>query len=99
MSIQVRIIIFCVGLGLFSLVFGLVRRGRFREERSVVWLLIGVTVMLCAGADVALDRLASQPGNAYPRVPGFVLLLLVLLFGFGCVSVVTCCPRSSFTCL
>jgi len=94
-SIQVRIIIFCVGLGLLSLVFGLVRRGRFREELSVVWLFIGVTVMLSAGADVVLDRLASRLGIGYPPVLGFVLLFLVLLFGFLYFSVVTSDLKSS----
>jgi hypothetical protein len=87
-SIQVRLIIFAVGLGLFALVFGLVRRGRFREELSVVWLLIGLTAMLSAGADVVLDRVAAKLGIGYPPVLGFVLLFLVLVFGFLYFSIV-----------
>jgi len=87
-SFQVRLLILAVGLGLFALVFGLVRRGRFREELSVVWLLIGVTVMLSAGADVVLDRVAFKLGISYPPVLGFVMLFLVLLFGFLYFSIV-----------
>ena len=88
MSFQVRLLIFGVGLGLFILVFSLVRRGRFREELSVVWLLIGITAMLASGADLVLDRVASKLGVGYPPVLGFVMLLLVLILGFLYFSVV-----------
>jgi hypothetical protein len=95
MSLQVRLIIFCVGLGLFALVFSLVRRGRFREELSVVWLLIGVTAMLSSGADVVLDRVAAKLGIGYPPVLGFVMLFLVLVVGFLYFSVVASDLKSS----
>ncbi len=95
MSVQVRIIIFCVGLGLLALVFALVRKGRFREELSVVWLLIGLTAMLSSGADVVLDRVAFKLGISYPPVLGFVMLFLVLIFGFLYFSVVTSDLKSS----
>ena len=88
MSFPVRIIIFCIGLGLFALVFALVRKGRFREELSVIWLLIGITAMLSSGADVVLDRVAFKLGISYPPVLGFVMLFLVLVFGFLYFSVV-----------
>ena len=88
MSFQVRLIIFCVGLSLFALVLGLVRKGRFREELSVVWLLIGLTAMLSSGADVVLDRVAFKLGISYPPVLGFAMLFLVLVFGFLYFSVV-----------
>jgi len=88
MSLQVRVVIFLMGLGLFALVFGLVRRGRFREELSVVWLLIGLTVMLSSGADLVLDRLASRLGVSYPPVLVFVMVFFVLVFGFLYFSVV-----------
>ncbi len=88
MSFQVRIIIFLMGFGLFALVFGLVRKGRFREELSIVWLLIGMTVMLSSGADLVLDRVASKLGISYPPVLVFLLVFFVLVFGFLYFSVV-----------
>lgn len=96
MSFQVRLIIFCGGLSLFALVFGLVRKGRFREELSVVWLLIGLTAMLSSGADVVLDRVAFKLGISYPPVLGFVMLLLALVFGLLYFSVVASDLKSSF---
>ena len=95
MSFPVRLLIFCVGLGLFALVFALVRRGRFREELSVVWLLIGLTAMLSSGADVVLDRVALALGISYPPVLGFAMLALVLVVGFLYFSVVASDLKSS----
>lgn len=95
MSFAVRLLIFCVGVGLFALVFGLVRKGRFREELSVVWLLIGLTAMLSSGADVVLDRVAFALGISYPPVLGFVVLFVVLVLGFLYFSVVVSDLKSS----
>jgi len=85
MSLGMRIVIFIVGTSLFFMILELVRRKKFREELSLVWLLIGLGMVLASIADFAIDPLAFRLGISYPPalvflVIFFLLVLVVLYF-------------------
>lgn len=84
MPVSVRVVLFVVGVTLFIAILDLVRRRKFREELSLVWLLIGFGLILTSFADLIIDPLAFKLGISYPPMLVFVivffLLLLVLLY-------------------
>jgi hypothetical protein len=77
-SSNIRILIFLVGLFIFLLILNLVRKKKFREELSVIWLVVGVCLILSSGADLILDPLATKLGIHYP--PALILPIISILF-------------------
>ena len=84
MSLGMRIVIFIIGTSLFLTILELVRKKRFREELSLVWLLIGFGMVLASIADFVIDPLAVRLGISYPPALVFIviffLLVLVVLY-------------------
>lgn len=84
MSFSIRIFIFVVGTLIFLIILELVRRRRFREELSIIWLIMGAGLIFGSFADLIIDRLASKLGVSYPPTLVFMiiffLLVLVILY-------------------
>lgn len=84
MSLGIRLVIFVIGIFLFLTILKLVRRKKFREELSLVWLLIGFGIILASIADFVIDPLAFRLGISYPPALVFIviffLLVLVVLY-------------------
>ncbi len=78
MTLTMRIVIFIIGALLFIAILELVRRRKFREELSIIWLLISFGVILSSIADLVIDPLAFALGISYP--PALVFLIICLLF-------------------
>lgn len=76
MGISIRIFILLTGIFLFIVILELVRRRKFREELSLIWLIIGFGLILSSFADRIIDPLAFRLGISYPPV----LILLVIFF-------------------
>lgn len=79
MTFGIRLFIFLFGLVLFIMIFELVRRKRFREELSIIWLLTGVVLMLSSFVDLIIDPLAFKLGISYPPALAFVLIFFLLV--------------------
>ncbi len=90
MAIGIRVVLFIIGSLLFITILELVRRRKFREELSLVWLLIGFGLILASFADLIMDPLAFKLGISYPPILIFIivffLFLLVLLYFSAIVS-------------
>ena len=78
MRFGVRVLIFILGMLLFIMIFELVRRKRFREELSVIWLLMGLGLILSSFADLIIDPIAKKLHIGYP--PALVFVLMSFLF-------------------
>lgn len=89
MSLSARIIILLAGLGLFTVVFELVRRKRFREELSIMWLLLAIIIASGSVMDLIIDPLAKRLGIFYPPALVFMLVIIVLIISFFYFSLVT----------
>src|SRR4030043_93921 len=74
MALSIRVFIFLIGSFLFIMIFELVRRRKFREELSVIWLVIGIGLILSSFADLIIDPLAHRMGISYPPVLVFVII-------------------------
>lgn len=88
MTFGIRLFIFLFGLILFITIFELVRRKRFREELSIIWLLTGVVLMLSPFVDLILDPLAFKLHIRYPPALAFILtffLLVIVILYFSLV--------------
>jgi hypothetical protein len=79
MSFGIRIIIFCLGVVLFVVIFELVRRKRFREELSIAWFLVGFLLIASSVADKIIDPLAKWVGIGYPPALVFVWIIFCLV--------------------
>jgi len=79
MTFSVRLFIFLFGLILFSTVFELVRRRKFREELSLCWLFIGLSLILSSFADRLIDPLAFKLGINYPPALAFIIIFLLFV--------------------
>jgi hypothetical protein len=78
MTLSIRLFIFIMGTFLFVTILELVRKRRFREELSVVWLLTGLGLILSSFADLIIDPLAFKLGLSYP--PTLVFMITFFLF-------------------
>lgn len=78
MAFSVRIFILLLGTFLFVMILELVRRRKFREELSLIWLIIGMGLILSSFADRFIDPLARRLGISYP--PVLVFLVISFLF-------------------
>ena len=88
MALSIRVFIFLIGSFLFIMIFELVRRRKFREELSIIWLVIGVGLILSSFADLIIDPLANKLGISYPPVLGFVIISFLLVLALLYFSVV-----------
>jgi uncharacterized membrane-anchored protein len=79
MTFGVRVFIFLFGVLLFTTIFELVRRKKFREELSIGWLLIGLGLILSSFADQIIDPLALRLGIRYPPALAFIIVVLLLV--------------------
>ena len=80
--------IFFIGTVLFIVIFELVRKKKFREELSIIWLIIGIGLMLSSFADRVIDPLAFRLGITYPPALVFVLIFFMLVFAMLYFSLV-----------
>jgi len=79
MSLGMRIVIYITGTFLFLTILELVRKKKFREELSLVWLLVGFGIILASIADFVIDPLAFRLGISYPPALVFMVLFLLLV--------------------
>jgi hypothetical protein len=87
-SFSVRLVIFSLGLILFTTVFELVRKRRFREELSVIWFVVAGAIMLSSVADVLVDPLAKRLGIGYPPALVFIWVIFFLILALLYFSIV-----------
>ncbi len=78
MSLGIRIILLGLGVVLFGIIFELVRRRRFREELSIAWFAVSLTLMASSFGDKLIDPLAHRIGIGYP--PALVFAWLIFCF-------------------
>jgi len=84
----IRMGILLVGIVLFMVIFELVRRKKFREELSIIWLVTGIGLILSSFADRIIDPIAFRLGVTYPPALVFVLIFFLLLFAMLYFSLV-----------
>jgi hypothetical protein len=77
-----------MGIFLFMVIFELVRRKKFREELSIIWLVIGICLILSSFADRVIDPLAFRLGISYPPALVFMLIFFLLVFAMLYFSLV-----------
>ncbi|MEW6570844.1 MAG: DUF2304 domain-containing protein [Nitrospirota bacterium] len=77
MGFSVRLFILVMGFLVFMIIFELVRKRRFREELSLIWLVIGVGLIFSSFADRIIDPLAFKLGIKYP--PALIFLIVFFL--------------------
>ncbi len=88
MGFGIRLTILLVGTVLFVIIFELVRRRKFREELSVIWLAIGLGLIMSSFADRVIDPLAFRLGITYPPALVFVIIFFMLVFAMLYFSLV-----------
>lgn len=80
MSPYMRLLIALIGIIIFIMVIELVRRKKFREELSIVWLFIGVgIIILSTFGDKIIDPIAFYLGLPYPPVLIFIIFMFFFL--------------------
>lgn len=88
MAFSVRLFVFLAGAFLFLLILELVRRKKFREELSLVWLLIGILLIFGSFADRIIDPIAISLGINYPPVLVFMIISFFLILAMLYFSIV-----------
>ncbi len=89
MSIGARFFILVTGIVLFIVVFELVRKKRFREELSIIWLFFAIIVALGSVIDVIVDPLARLLHIYYPPALVFVVITMFLIASLLYFSLIT----------
>ncbi len=79
MAFTLRIMILLIGLFIFLFILELVRRKKFREELSLIWIVIGIGLIFGSFADRIIDPLASMIGIHYPPMLVFLLISFLLI--------------------
>ncbi len=79
MPLSARVIIFTMGIGLFFVVLELVRKKRFREELSIIWLFFSLIIASGSLIDIVLDPLAQWLDISYPPALAFITISTVLI--------------------
>ena len=83
MDLRIHIVAIVSSVGLFALVFELVRRRRLMERYAIVWLLSATTLLLLSVWRNLLELFAQAVGVAYApsalflAALGFILILLL----------------------
>jgi hypothetical protein len=89
MPLAARIVILISGLTLFVLVFELVRKRKFREELSVIWLFFALIITSGSFIDLIIDPLAKAFHIGYPPAFAFLLISIVFVVALLYFSLVT----------
>lgn len=89
MSVGARLFILITGVILFIIVFELVRKKRFREELSIIWLFFATIVAFGSVVDIVVDPLAKFLRIHYPPTLVFVLITIFLIVSLLYFSLVT----------
>ena len=80
MPIRNRVVALCVSIGLMLLIIELVRRRKFREEYSWLWLLTVSTILLLTVWFDLLRWITFLIGAIIPSSTIFMLAFLFLIF-------------------
>jgi len=88
LAFSIRVGILLMGIFLFIVILELVRRKKFREELSLIWLMIGIGFILSSFADRIIDPLAFRLGISYPPALVFMLIFFLLVFAMLYFSLV-----------
>lgn len=88
MTLGIRVVIFLIGILLFLTILELVRKRKFREELSIIWLLVGFGLMFGAFADMIIDPLARRLKVGYPPALLIILVFFMLIVGLLYFSLV-----------
>ena len=88
MALSIRVGILLIGIFLFIVILDLVRRKKFREELSLIWLMIGIGLILSSFADRIIDPLAFRLGISYPPSLVFMLIFFLLVLAMLYFSLV-----------
>ena len=88
MAFSIRVGILLIGIFLFIVILDLVRRKKFREELSLIWLMIGIGLILSSFADRIIDPLAFRLGISYPPSLVFMLIFFLLVLAMLYFSLV-----------
>ena len=88
MAFSIRLGILLMGIFLFIVILELVRRKKFREELSLIWLMIGIGFILSSFADRIIDPLAFRLGISYPPALVFMLIFFLLVLAMLYFSIV-----------
>lgn len=88
MTFSVRAFIFLMGVFVFIIIFELVRKRKFREELSLIWLLIGPGLIMSSFADRIIDPIALRLGVHYPPALIFLIVFFLLTFTLLYFSIV-----------
>jgi hypothetical protein len=88
MDFRIQLISIVLSVGLFAMVFELVRRRRLMERYALLWLLSAVTLLVLSVWRDLLDVFADAVGVAYAPSALFLIALgfgLLLLLHFSLV--------------
>lgn len=88
MNLTLRIVIFLAGTSLFIMIFRLLRRKRFREELSILWLLTSISLIFGSVADLVVDPLAFALGIHYPPALIFFIFFFIVVLTMFYFSIV-----------
>lgn len=89
MSIGARLFILITGIVLFLIVFELVRKKRFREELSIIWLFFALIVASGSVMDIVIDPLAKMLRIYYPPALVFMVISIFLILSLLYFSLIT----------
>lgn len=76
MSLQARILLLLLGLGVLAIAINMVRTKRMRESYALLWLLAGAGLAISPFIADPLDRLALRLGFDY--APALLLMLAII---------------------
>jgi len=89
MPFTARMIILVVGIGFLIVVLELVRKKRFREELSIIWLFFAMSIIAGSFIDKIVDPLAKRLDISYPPAFAFMLISIVMIISLLYFSLVT----------
>lgn len=89
MPFSARLILLITGIGFFLLVLELVRKKRFREELSVIWLFFALCIAASSVIDLIIDPLAGILHISYPPAFAFMIISIVMIISLLYFSLVT----------
>jgi hypothetical protein len=89
MPFSARLIILIVGIGFFLVVLELVRKKRFREELSIIWLFFALSIVVSSFVDKIIDPLARILHISYPPAFAFMIISIFMVISMLYFSLVT----------
>lgn len=89
MPFSARLIILIVGIGFFFVVLELVRKKKFREELSVIWLFFALSIAASSVIDKFIDPLAKILHISYPPAFAFMIISIIMIISLLYFSLVT----------